>query len=192
MISHRKIPKTLRKAGLAALAPISAPSSSSHKEQPLASSSVLQRLHHAIPKMKRRASDAPPPGDYKPKRPRSGPSNVDLDDDIIVIDDPAGPAGGGQENRLPKNKPQQQKKELSHEEQLNSLDTVNFFRLDPKKLGYVQLRLPGHLGLTCFVLCLGARRSIKYYTSPWMNLSALRTNWQERRSTAQRYVRLSF
>jgi hypothetical protein len=141
--------------------------------------------------MKRRASDAPSPGDNKLKRPRSGPSNTDLDDDIIIID-PAGPAGGGQENRLPKNKLQQQKKELSPEEQLNSLDTVNFFRLDPKKLGYVQLRLPRHLGLTCFSLRTDTRRSIKYYTSPWMNLSALRTNWQERRSTAQGYARLSF
>jgi len=102
---------------------------------------VLQHISHPIHKNKRRASDASSPGDTKMKRPRSGESSNDTDDDVIIIDDPTGYPGGGQEKMIPKHQSskQQNKTKPSPEEKLNFVDTVNFFRLDPRALGYLRL-----------------------------------------------------
>lgn len=63
-----------------------------------------------------------------------------MDDDVIIIDDPTGRADGGQEKMTPKHQcsKQQNKAKPSPEEKLNFIDTVNFFRLDPKALGYLR------------------------------------------------------
>jgi len=129
--SAKAIKKPLRKAGLASHSSASTPSSS-HMDQPHASSSYI---HHPLHKNKRRASDASLPGD-KPKHPRS--SENGCHDGVIIIDGPTDPPSGGQENLIPKlqSRPQQKKKkELIPEEQLDPMDTVKNFRLDPKALG---------------------------------------------------------
>lgn len=143
LIFNRKVDKTLRKAGLEALTSTSTSSSSSHREQPHASSSVLQCIGHPIQKNKRRPSDTPP-GDNRMKRPRSEPLDDDADDEVIIIDDPTGPSGGRQEKIISKPQTvnqQNNKTKLSPEDKLNIVDTVNFFKLDPKALGYIRLYL---------------------------------------------------
>jgi len=63
-----------------------------------------------------------------------------MDDDVIIIDDPTDRPGSGQETIIPKHQfsKQQNKAQPSSEEKLNFVDTVNFFRLDPKALGYLR------------------------------------------------------
>lgn len=57
------------------------------------------------------------------------------DDEIIIVD---GPSDSRSVNLIPK---QQEKQKVLHssDDQLDPFDTINFFRLDPKILGYFSL-----------------------------------------------------
>jgi len=124
----RKPNKSLRNAGLATLSSTLAPSSN---KQSLASSSVIQNILRPIHKNKRREIDESSSNDNRTKRPRSEPKENMSDDEVIIVD---GPSSARHVNPIPKQQGNQRTVYVSEDD---PIEIVSFFKLDPKKLGYV-------------------------------------------------------